>query len=64
LSVSGKIDKPAARTGTVRASLHVAEADGLTGELAVEWPEGIANSDASVRGTLGGVRVIARTPAP
>jgi pimeloyl-ACP methyl ester carboxylesterase len=64
LTVSGKIDKPLARTGTVRASLHVAAADGLTGELAVEWPEGIANSGASIRGILGGAHVRARTPAP
>jgi pimeloyl-ACP methyl ester carboxylesterase len=63
LTVSGKIDKPLARTGTVRASLNVA-AGGLTGELAVEWPEGIANSYASIHGILGGVHVLARTPAP
>jgi pimeloyl-ACP methyl ester carboxylesterase len=64
LTVSGKIDKPLARTGTVRASLNVAAAGGLTGELAVEWPEGIANSYASIHGILGGVPVLARTPAP
>jgi hypothetical protein len=64
LTVSGKIDKPLARTGTVRGWLRLAGADGLTGELALEWPEGIANSEASIRGILGGVRVLARTAAP
>jgi pimeloyl-ACP methyl ester carboxylesterase len=64
VTVSGKIDKPLARTGTVRASLHLATADGLSGELSVEWPEGSANSDASIRGILGDVPVHARTPAP
>jgi pimeloyl-ACP methyl ester carboxylesterase len=64
LTVSGKIDKPLARTGTVRASLHLAAADGLTGELTVAWTQGIAASVARIRGTLGGEAVHARTPAP
>ena len=64
LTVSGKIDKPLARIGTVRASLHVATADGVTGELTVEWPEGVAGSSAAIRGVLGGDAVLARTPAP
>jgi hypothetical protein len=64
LAVSGKIDKPLARTGTVRASLHLATADGLTGEVTVKWPEGIAGPSAGVQGTLGGEAVRARTPAP
>jgi pimeloyl-ACP methyl ester carboxylesterase len=64
LTVSGKIDKPLARIGTVRASLHVATADGVTGELTVEWPEGVAGSSSAIRGVLGGDVVLARTPAP
>jgi hypothetical protein len=64
LTVSGKIDKPLARIGTVRASLHVATADGVTGELTVEWPEGVAASGAGIRGVLGGDAVLARTRAP
>jgi hypothetical protein len=64
LTVSGKIDKPLARTGMVRARLRLATADGLGGELAVEWPEGIAGSSADIRGALGGAVVRARTPAP
>jgi pimeloyl-ACP methyl ester carboxylesterase len=64
LTVSGKIDKPVARTGTVRASLHLATADGLTGELTVEWPEGIAGSSAGIRGTFGDAKVAAQSPAP
>jgi pimeloyl-ACP methyl ester carboxylesterase len=64
LAVSGKIDKPLARAGTVRASLQLATADGLTGELAVQWPEGVAGSSADIQGTLGGDAVRARTAAP
>ena len=64
LTVSGKIDKPVARTGTVRASLHLATVDGLTGELTVVWPEGIAGSSAGIRGTFGDARVAAQSPAP
>jgi pimeloyl-ACP methyl ester carboxylesterase len=64
LTVSGNIDKPLARTGMVRALLQLTTADGLGGELAVEWPEGIAGSSADIRGALGGAVVHARTPAP
>jgi pimeloyl-ACP methyl ester carboxylesterase len=64
LAVSGKIDRPIARAGTVRAALHLATADGVTGELTVEWPEGIADSGASIRGTFGDARVVAQGPAP
>jgi pimeloyl-ACP methyl ester carboxylesterase len=64
LAVSGKIDRPMTRSGTVHASLHLAETGGPTGDLIVEWPEGIAASSASIRGTLGGTAVRARTAAP
>jgi len=64
LTVSGKIDKPLARTGVVRALLRLATADGPGGELVLEWPEGIAGSSADIRGALGGPVVRARTPAP
>jgi hypothetical protein len=64
LAVSGKIDKPSARTGTVRATLHLAAADGLIGDVVVEWREGIADASAAIRGTLGGAAVLAHTPAP
>jgi hypothetical protein len=64
LTVSGKIDKPLGRKGTVRASLHFADAGGKAGEISVEWPEGIAAPSASVRGTCGGNAVVARVPAP
>jgi hypothetical protein len=64
LTVSGKIDKPLARTGMVRALLRLATADGTGGELAMEWPEGIAGSSADIRGALDGSFVRARTPAP
>jgi pimeloyl-ACP methyl ester carboxylesterase len=64
LAVSGGIDKPMGRTGGVRASLHLAGAEGLAGDLDVAWPEGIAGSSASIRGTLDGAPVRARTAAP
>jgi hypothetical protein len=64
LAVSGTIDKPISRHGTVHATLHLAGPEGLTGELAVNWPEGVAGSDAAMRGTLGGAIVVARMPAP
>jgi pimeloyl-ACP methyl ester carboxylesterase len=64
LAVSGKIDEPTARSGTVHASLHLAGAQEFTGDLAVEWPEGVADAVASVHGRLGGVTVLASAPAP
>ena len=64
VAVSGEIDKPAARHGVVRASLHLAVNGGATGDLIIEWPEGVADSDARIRGTLDGTVVMARTAAP
>lgn len=68
LSVSGRIDKPAARGGTVRAHLRVATAESRGGELTIEWPEDIAgasaSASASVSGVLDGAAAHARTPAP
>jgi hypothetical protein len=64
LAVSGQIDKPTARTGTVHAVLHVVGPQGTAGDLTVEWPEGVAQSVASIRGRLGGVTVLANAPAP
>jgi hypothetical protein len=64
LAVSGKIDKPLARTGSVRASLELFDGGRRIGQLRIEWPEGVAGSNAAVRGTLNGASVLARTPAP
>jgi hypothetical protein len=64
LAVSGKIDRPVTRTGMLHAVLHLTAADGLTGDLSVEWPEGMANAAAAIRGTVGGSTVLARAPAP
>jgi hypothetical protein len=64
LAVSGTIDKPAGRTAVVRASLHLAGAANLTGDITVAWPDGIAGASASIRGTLDGEPVRARTAAP
>jgi len=64
LAVSGKIDKPAARSGSVHASLHLAGTQEFTGDLTVEWPEGTPDAVASIHGRLGGVTVLASAPAP
>ncbi len=64
LAVSGKIEKPRGRAGEVRARLHLAAVGGLTGDVAVKWPEGIAGSRTTIRGFLGGAAVHARTSAP
>jgi pimeloyl-ACP methyl ester carboxylesterase len=63
-AISGNIDKPLARRGTVHASLQVVGPTEFTGELSVEWPEGVAGSDARIRGKLGNAAVLAHTPAP
>jgi pimeloyl-ACP methyl ester carboxylesterase len=64
LAVSGRIEKPRERTGEVRARLHLKGADGVTGDLSVGWPEGIADSRAAIRGTLNGAPVHAEVRAP
>ncbi len=64
LAVSGNIDRPAARSGMVRARLRLDPADARGGELRVEWREGVANSTTAVSGTLGAAAVSARTLAP
>jgi pimeloyl-ACP methyl ester carboxylesterase len=64
LAVSGTIDKPSGRGGTVRASLHLDAPDGLRGDLIAEWPADAADSSAVISGTLGGAAVRARTAAP
>jgi pimeloyl-ACP methyl ester carboxylesterase len=64
VAVSGSIDKPLARNGTVHATLQLASAAGPIGDLTIEWPEGIAGSSAVTRGTLRGAQVLAGTPAP
>jgi hypothetical protein len=63
LAVSGEIDKPSARTGTLRATLHLG-GEGHTGDLKVEWPEGVAAAVAAIRGNMDGAKVLARTAAP
>jgi hypothetical protein len=64
LAVSGEIDQPLDRTGTVRATLHMAGPGAFSGNIKVEWPEGIAGSTATIRGTVDGAAVLARTAAP
>jgi pimeloyl-ACP methyl ester carboxylesterase len=64
LAVSGRIDEPLRRTGTVRATLELVDSDRRSGVFHIEWPEGVAGSRAAIRGTLNGISVLARTPAP
>jgi hypothetical protein len=64
LAVSGEIDQPSDRTGTVRATLHMAGPGALTGDIKVQWPDGIAGSMAAIQGTIDGAVVLARTAAP
>lgn len=64
LAVSGEIAKPMEHTGTLRATLHLAGPGAVTGDIMVEWPEGVADSTAAIRGTIDGVAVLARTAAP
>jgi pimeloyl-ACP methyl ester carboxylesterase len=64
LAVSGTIDNAKASFGVVRAALRLTGDGGLTGAITVEWPEGVANSMAIIRGSMAGAVVIARAPAP
>jgi pimeloyl-ACP methyl ester carboxylesterase len=64
LAISGEIDKPVDRIGTLRATLHLAGPGAVTGDIKVEWPEGVADSTVAIRGTVDGVPVLARTAAP
>jgi pimeloyl-ACP methyl ester carboxylesterase len=64
VAVSGKIDKPVGRQGSVRAALRVAGPGEFTGELEVEWPQGLADAAARIRGKLGGTTVMARAAVP
>ena len=64
VAVSGTIDEPAARGGTVRAVLQLAASDGQSGDIRVEWPADTAGSTAAIRGALNGAPVLARAAAP
>jgi hypothetical protein len=64
LAVSGKIDKPLSRTGTVRAALDFQATDGTSGRIAVQWQEGSALASAAIRGKIGAAAVVASQPAP
>ncbi len=64
LAVSGTIDKPAGRAGTVRAHLSLAGPNGVRGQLEISWPEDVAQARAQIRGTVGGAAVAAQSAAP
>jgi hypothetical protein len=64
LSVSGTIDKPLARTGTVHAVLDLKGPEGASGRVTIQWQEGLAGQSASIEGRIGGAAVAAEDPAP
>ncbi len=64
LAVSGTIDAPAGRSGTVRARLEIAGPAGLSGPLRISWQEGVAAPRARIRGAFGATAVVAQTAAP
>jgi len=61
--VSGRIDWPG-RSGVVHADLNLRTAQGVRGNLQLQWPEGVSGARASVRGRLGSNAVVAEAPAP
>jgi pimeloyl-ACP methyl ester carboxylesterase len=64
LAVSGTLEKTPGPASRVRAQLRLAGADSLDGALLIVWDDHAPDAVAEVRGTLGGARVAARTPAP
>ncbi len=64
LAVSGTIDAPSGRSGTVRARLEIAGPAGLSGRLRISWQEGVAAPRARIRGAFGATAVVAQTAAP
>ena len=64
LAVSGTIDAPAGRRGTVRARLAIAGPAGLSGRLRISWQEGVAAARARIRGAFNATAVVAQTAAP
>ena len=64
MAVSGTIDESADGTGTVRAHLALAGPQGRSGQLSIRWRDGGPESQALIRGSIGGIAVVAQTPAP
>jgi hypothetical protein len=64
LAVSGTLEKTRGPASRVRAHLRLAGADSLDGVLEIVWDDDAPDAVADVRGSLGGVRVAARMPAP
>jgi pimeloyl-ACP methyl ester carboxylesterase len=63
VEVSGDITWPG-RTGEVQAQLDVVAPGAAHGKLELQWSEGVVQSRASVRGSLGEQLVAAAAPAP
>lgn len=64
LAVSGVVRKMRRPAGAVRAHLDLAGPHGLSGVLNVGWNDDAPDALAEVHGTLDGLRVAARMPAP
>ena len=61
--VDGRFDWPW-RAGSAIAHLRVRLADGRSGRLSVQWPEGVADAQAQLRGRFAGKDLRATMPAP
>jgi hypothetical protein len=62
VSASGHIEWPG-RRGVVRAVLTL-QAPDASGNLELQWPEGVRDARATVHGRLGGNPMVAEAPAP
>ncbi len=63
LAVSGTLEKTPGPASRVRAHLRLAGTDSLEGALEIVWDDA-PDAVADIRGSLGGTRLAARTPAP
>jgi hypothetical protein len=65
VAATGTLFQPLHHTGTVHAELDIKSADPRgCGLLRIDWPDGVGNANARIRGLLGGVAVEAGTAAP
>ena len=64
VAVSGTVLRPEGRRVPVRGSLTVLLPSGTRGRLTVTWFEGVDHGTVAIRGSIGGTKVIAESPAP
>ena len=63
LAVTGTVEWPF-RSGPAHAALTLRGASGLEGTVDAQWLEGVPLATATIRGTLRGRAVVAKSPAP